>query len=47
MTCPHCQNDDSTLQEVIVTTKLFIVVICEVCSKSFQVSKVEVDDRKR
>ena len=37
--CPHCTNSDPSMLELVVTTKLFAVYICEVCSKSFQINK--------
>lgn len=39
--CPHCTNSDLKMLELIITTKLFAVWQCEVCSKSFQVPKKE------
>jgi transcription elongation factor Elf1 len=32
VTCPHCDNDDPTLQEHLTATTMR----CDVCSKQFQ-----------
>lgn len=35
--CPHCQNDDEDLIEVVQTRKHYLMCVCEVCAKMFEV----------
>ena len=37
--CPHCSNSDERLIEWLVSTVLFDIYTCAVCSKSFQIKK--------
>jgi len=33
--CPHCQNEDITMFEIILRVKTATYYLCNVCSKTF------------
>ena len=41
--CPHCQNDDMKMIELIWQTAIAFYYQCNVCSKSFSIRKSEIN----